>query len=180
MHPRRCSWEQSLYEGQHSNPARSITPCWYFLTCFSMNHDFTNRITVHFVSYCALSVVAEQAEATCKFMTDTASQTQMNTTTFSCTSPIIFNQITTYTWSNGSGGLKKIIIITAYRLILTPDAARLSWRQLENTEHCNLCSNVLHFPSCVNKTPNTKMFDFHETVHRDTTMKITNKMHYID
>jgi len=98
MHPTCCSWEQSrVYEGQHSDPARSITPCRYFLTCFSMNHGFTIRITVPSVSYFALSVVAEQAQATYKFVTETASQTQMNTTTFSCTSPNIFNQITTYT-----------------------------------------------------------------------------------
>jgi hypothetical protein len=28
--------------------------------------------------------------------------------------------------------------------------------------------------------PRHKMLDVHKSVHRDTTMKITNKMHYID
>ena len=109
MHPTCFSWEQPcVYKGQHSDLARSVTPCRYFLTCFSLSYGFMILrlvlLTVAFVSYWALSVVAEQTEATCKFMADTANQTQMNTATFSCTTPTIFNQRTTYTWSNGSGG----------------------------------------------------------------------------
>ena len=47
-------------------------------------------------------------------------------------------------------------------------AFRLSTRVLP---FCSLSSRMEH---------ETEKFDVHESVHRDTTMKITNKMHYID
>jgi len=37
-----------------------------------------------------------------------------------------------------------------------------------------------HYVSVLPIHVSQNLFDVHESVHRDTTMKITNKMHYID
>jgi hypothetical protein len=46
---------------------------------------------------------------------------------------------------------------------------------------CIHCRELLHWGLLLNSAGNINYeLDVHESMHRDTTMKITNKVHYID
>jgi hypothetical protein len=47
-----------------------------------------------------------------------------------------------------------------------------------NDSACHINLRVLEYSFCLYSEKDN--LDFHESVHRDTTIQITNKMHYID